>query len=143
MHAGKKRKCKYCQLVKRPKVSELRYACNTSAANTVPCKVRLVLKQLFDLYPMVFSANLFDQKVQQIPSCSIIVWPQRQSYHLNRAPSHCVTAVELQVAILFRPTAITTLRDTDIPAEQVKRTPVRSLLSYTSVDHARSEVLSK
>ena len=46
---------------------------NTFAANTVPCKVHLVLKQLFDLYPMAFSANLFDQKSQQIPSCSIVV----------------------------------------------------------------------
>ena len=57
---------------------------NTFAANNVPCKVRLVLKQLFDLYPMMFSANLFDQKVQQFPSCSIIV--------------------VLHVAVLFRPT---------------------------------------
>ena len=78
---------------------------NTFAANTVPCKVGLVL--LFDLYPMVFSANLFDQKVQQIPSCSIIVRPESQSCNSNKAPSHCITAVELHVAILFRPTAIT------------------------------------
>ena len=59
---------------------------NTFAVNTVPCKVCLVLKQLFDLYPMVF------QQVQQIPSCSIIVWRQCQSYHSNRAPKplrHC------------------------------------------------------
>ena len=46
---------------------------NTFAASTVPCKVRLVLKQLFDLYAMVFSANLFDRKVQQFPFCLIIV----------------------------------------------------------------------
>ena len=46
--------------------------------------------------------------------CLSLVWPQRQSYHSNRAPSYCVTAIELQVAILFRPTSITTLRDTEI-----------------------------
>ena len=31
---------------------------NTFAASTVPYKVRLVLRQLFDFYPMVFSTDL-------------------------------------------------------------------------------------
>ena len=57
MHAGKKRKCKYCQLVKRPKVSEPRYACKGCSDPRRGKVVHLCINECFEKFHTRMETN--------------------------------------------------------------------------------------